>query len=201
MLLYGLILVLIAGKLLGGQFGKLAQLQLRSGYWLLGLVLIQVCGIFWRQQNLLAGSLLIIASYLGLIAFVIRNRSLPGMYLVLAGIMLNFLVITANGGAMPVTQEALASIGRASRVTAVQPAGAGADAGEAAQVVDSSKGSVTAEPQLLFLGDVIVVPLPGAFATALSVGDLCISLGLSWLILKTMQIKLLTGRPWKVVTG
>lgn len=199
MLLYGLILVLIAGKLLGGQFGKLVQLQLRSGYWLLGLVLIQVCGIFWRQQNLLGGSLLIVISYLGLIAFVVRNRSLPGMYLVLAGICLNFLVISANGGAMPVTQQALESIGRASRVTAVQPAGAGP--GAAAQVVDSSKGSVTAEPQLLFLGDVIVVPLPGALATALSVGDLFLSLGLSWLILKTMQIKPLSARPWKTVTG
>jgi hypothetical protein len=99
---------------------------------------------------------------------------------------------------MPVTQQALESIGRSSRVAAVQTT----ELNGTSQVVDSSKGSVAAAPQLLFLGDVIVVPLPGALATALSVGDLFISLGLSWLILKTMQITPLAGRkPWKAITG
>jgi len=196
MLVYWLILVLVAGKVMGGQFNRLAQLQLRSSYWLIALVLVQVTGILWRQQNLVAGSLLIVFSYLGLITFVLRNRALPGMYLILAGISLNFLVITLNGGAMPVTQQTLESIGRSSRVAAVESAGSG----EVNGVVDSSKGSVSAAPQLMFLGDVIVVPLPGGLASALSLGDLCISLGLSWLVLKTMQISLL-NRPLKTITS
>lgn len=197
MLLYWLIFVLVAGKVMGGQFTRLAQLQLRSGYWLAGLVLIQVAGIFWRQQNLLVGSILIVISYLGLITFALRNRRLPGMYLILAGIGLNFLVITLNGGAMPITQQTLESIGRSSRVAAVQTG----EVTETSQVVDASKGSINSTPQLLFLGDVIVVPLPGGLATALSLGDLFISFGISWLVLKTMQITPLNKRPWKIITG
>src|SRR5512146_1856924 len=45
------------------------------------------------------------ASLIAFLAFVWVNRRLPGMPLLLAGLMLNLVVMAANGGWMPITPE------------------------------------------------------------------------------------------------
>src|SRR5690242_18702582 len=102
MLLYWILVVTGAGKLMGGQFKNLAQLQLRGGWWLLAVVLVQLGGLLLRQNLAWLGAALVIASYAGLLFITWINRRLPGVPLVIVGIALNFLVITANGGAMPI---------------------------------------------------------------------------------------------------
>jgi hypothetical protein len=189
MLLYWILVVTGAGKLMGGQFKNLAQLQLRGGWWLLAVVLVQLGGLLLRQNLAWLGAALVIASYAGLLFITWINRRLPGVRLVIVGIALNFLVITANGGAMPITYEALEAIGRTHQLGVAPEA---SSPGEA-QLVSGSKDSVSSTPNLIFLGDVIVVPLPGKMASAISFGDVLISAGIGWLILWRMRRTIAPG--------
>lgn len=174
---------------MGGQFKNLAQLQLRGGWWLLAVVLVQLGGLLLRQNLAWLGAALVIASYAGLLFITWINRRLPGVRLVIVGIALNFLVITANGGAMPITYEALEAIGRTHQLGVAPEA---SSPGEA-QLVSGSKDSVSSTPNLIFLGDVIVVPLPGKMASAISFGDVLISAGIGWLILWRMRRTIAPG--------
>jgi hypothetical protein len=157
---------------LGGKFSSLARLELKGGRWLVLALLMQFSGLFVlreRWPQLAAG--LVIGAFAILLTLCWHNRALPGMPFFLAGIFLNFLVISAKGGVMPTTFEALNSIGRSSElVTTSSPA---------QQNVTYSKTAVSTEERLLFLGDVIVVPLPGRFASAISLGDILIGLGIA----------------------
>src|SRR4051794_14908418 len=75
-----------------------------------------------------------IASYLLLLAFAFANRRIPGVAIAAGGGLLNFLVITLNGGVMPANPDTLASF-------------QGADThGEFAN------SQILAHPKLLFLG-------------------------------------------------
>jgi hypothetical protein len=201
MLLYILLIVLAAGKLRGGQVTNLAQLKIRHKWLLFTALLAQVVAIIFRPQLSGFDALLFILSYLGLLIFCLYNLYLPGMKLVMAGVFLNFLVITVNGGAMPISLENLEAIGRGHQAVAA-PAQAGSG-GAATQIVQAGKDSIGASPNLGFLGDVIVLPLPFKLATALSVGDVVLTVGLSWLILQTMFKRsgpeIIPGVPQKVV--
>ena len=197
MLPYLFVGVLVVSKVLGGQFTRLTRLKIRDGYWLLGALAVQLGAILFRPQAPTLGAILFIFSYLGLIAFCLRNRHICGMALILAGICLNFVVIGLNGGSMPISAQTLQTIGRGQRLEtpAVQ---VGVPATQApAQLVKVSKDAVNEMPTLALLGDVIVLPFPGQFATAISFGDVLIFLGISWLILKTMQITAFSKLDWK----
>jgi hypothetical protein len=212
MILYWLILSLLAARVLGGRFSKLAHLKIRAGYLLTGLVIAQIGAILLRPQYPLFGGILFILTYFGLLLISWQNRKLPGMLLILTGIFLNFAVITVNGGAMPISQKTLERIGRASEVTNLTtPSWGGGNSGYPGEapsqnqpgIVHNSKDSVSATALLPFLGDVIVLPLPGRLASALSPGDLMIGLGLSWLVLKIMQARVafLTGFGWRKLSA
>jgi hypothetical protein len=108
-------------------------------------------------------------TYLALVVFLWINRRLPGVRLLLAGALLNFAVILANGGYMPVTVEALARSGHLDRQVA-----------RGGQVfVTGSKDKVLAESQvrLGYLGDIFSLPLPPPLGSSYSAGDLLIALG------------------------
>src|SRR6476659_9400534 len=110
MLPYLLVGVLVASKVLGGQFTGLTRLKIRNGYWLLGALVVQLAAILFRPQVPTLAAILFILSYVGLIAFCLRNRHISGMVLILAGICLNFLVIGLNGGSMPISEQTLQTI-------------------------------------------------------------------------------------------
>lgn len=116
---------------------------------------------------------LILTSYSLLVYGLVRNSHLQSLRLVLLGVILNMLVIAANGGRMPVDPRAA----QASRVN-IESVLAGA---EAKHVVAGP------ETRLSFLGDVIPVPL---VRRVISVGDIAISLGLFLLIQDLMGRRL-----------
>lgn len=189
MLLYWLPLVIFICALLGGRVSNLAfdRLQIRKS-WLAALaVLFQVVAVvFARQLSHELAGLLLISGYCFLLVVGWLNRHLAGMRLLLLGFALNFLVITANGGVMPTTLHTIESTGRVQNLTT--PLADQTASTATVNPLEYSKAGLVAEPKLLFLGDIIVVPLPGRLASALSVGDLIIALGLVWFCYQTMQV-------------
>ena len=118
---------------------------------------------------LLLTPLVVIATYVVLVGWLLLNRSTPGIPMVLAGAILNLTVIAANGGYMPVTQEALARSGHEDRIL-IQD-GRSYVAGSKDVVLESD------ETVLLPLSDVLTIPQEFPLAANFSVGDVLIAVG------------------------
>lgn len=144
---------------------------------LLQLPLVQAWGgAGWR-------SVLFLASFALLFLFCALNWRYAGARLLLAGFGLNCLVVVANGGFMPISQEAVASL-HPGTTAADWPAGT---------LRQGSKDVVLPadEIRLRFLSDAIIVPPPFPLPTAFSAGDLVILAGfavLFWQALTTTSV-------------
>ncbi|HEY5982936.1 MAG TPA: DUF5317 domain-containing protein [Anaerolineales bacterium] len=107
------------------------------------------------------------------LVFVWLNRRLPGMFVVLAGLVLNLAVITANGGWMPISPET------ASRLP-------GGSAPEAAAVgTRLGEKDVLLRPEdtrLEFLADRNLIPDLFGYRAAFSIGDVFVAAGAFWLL-------------------
>lgn len=107
-----------------------------------------------------------------LVVFAATNIQAPGFLLILVGLALNLLVIGANHG-MPVTARALRDSGQTSTITDLIAHG-------------GAKHHLAGHATVLSpLGDVIAVPEP--IGQAISVGDICVHLGVGWFIVAGMQ--------------
>jgi hypothetical protein len=71
-------------------------------------ILLQLIAIFFDLGSDLPHRILFLTSYVLLIGFVIANWRRPGIVILGAGLLLNFIVIAANGGLMPTTPEVYA---------------------------------------------------------------------------------------------
>ena len=112
-------------------------------------------------------------SLLGFLAFVWLNRRLPGMPILLIGLMLNLAVISSNGGWMPISPE-----------TASQLPGGGEP--ESA-VLGSRFGQkdvllLPQQTRLEFLSDRFLIPAWVHYPTAFSLGDVLVAAGTFWLL-------------------
>lgn len=113
------------------------------------------------------GGLLYILSLLLVVAFTWLNRRVPGVPLIGLGLLMNALVITANGGQMPVDPGQLAAIGQLEEMQ------------ETERIGEWSTFAVMKEgTRLSFLGDRIPIPMPFKEPTILSLGDLAIAAGI-----------------------
>lgn len=185
-ILLWLFVVIAVGKAFGGQISKLAQLKLRAVWALPIITAVQLLGFTLHQPLPWLSPVLVITSYLALLLLGWLNRRIAGMPLILVGLALNFAVISANGGTMPITREALEAIGRTQNLVAAPPA----NNEPSSLTVAGSKDSVRSEAPLLFLGDVIIIPLPGRLASAISLGDLWLASGITCLVIAVMRVPL-----------
>ncbi len=108
-------------------------------------------------------------SYVLLLLFFVANFRYRPLRLLFLGFLLNLLPILFNGGYMPITPEAMASLHPATT----------ADQWVSGLVRPGSKDIVLAatEARLGFLGDVFVVGPPFPLPTAFSLGDILIFFG------------------------
>ena len=105
-----------------------------------------------------------------LILTVWLNRSTPGFLVLGVGLLLNTIVILANGGHMPASLQALQGAGIATSQAAF----------EAGRTANSS---VMNDSTLFwFLGDVFWVPQTLPLANVFSIGDVFIALGAIWFV-------------------
>ncbi|HVQ90603.1 MAG TPA: DUF5317 domain-containing protein, partial [Mycobacteriales bacterium] len=180
LVLVTLVLAVLVGWALGGRLSHLEQLPYRSLPLLGGALVAMLGGTLLALAGLpprpTQGLGLAVAAGLTL-TFCLRSRAVAGLGLVSAGLLLNALVILANGG-MPVSAAASLRAG-------LDPAAAAA--GPRHQPED---GSTRLRP----LGDVIPVPLP-ARPEVVSVGDLLGAAGLAQLIVSAMLLGHRPGRP------
>jgi hypothetical protein len=151
---------ILVSYLRGGRISRIADAELRHG-WLLFLgLLLQLAVDALTVRDLLgqpAGYLLLLASQLLVLVWVLVNWWRPGMLLVALGLVMNALVIGANG-AMPVSQDAIDALG-IGEVT-VHP---------------GKHELMTDETRFGWLAD--VHPLP-PLRTIVSVGDVVLAAGL-----------------------
>ena len=174
LLLAVVLLSVFLGYLFGGRLDRLEALRPR--WW--GLVILGLGIQFVHLPNGVTGTDLVIRtavlalSYSLLLTFALVNIRMPGMFLVVIGLACNMTVIVVNGG-MPASTQALIDSGQEDVVAYVREQGA------------DKHHLLTDDDRLTFLADVIAVPQP--IGQAVSVGDILVYAGLTWLIVATMR--------------
>lgn len=170
---------LLIGLLAGGRLSNLPSLRLRWPWLVLvGLVVqLLIFPLFSERPLLPYGTVpLHVLSYVLVFAFLVVNLRVRPLLLIGAGAGLNLLAIALNGGRMPASATALARaglVGTAEQLTA---------AGTHGNVLLMSEGT-----RLNALGDWLYLPQWIPFATAFSVGDVAIMIGIAWLIVRGMR--------------
>ncbi len=176
-LLVGVGLAFLLALILGGRPARLAQARFRASWLVLVALALQILifSRWWQEHSGLGATTapLYIVSMLLLVVAVWLNRRVPGMALLGVGLLLNTAVITANGGHMPASFQALQTAGL------LEP---GASF-ETLRVTNSSL--ITENTPLWFLGDIFAIPHPFPLANVFSLGDILIAAGASWFILAT----------------
>lgn len=166
---------LLAGLLRARWQNKAWQAPELKHVWLVVVAFLPQLVVFylpgWRAHlpdSIVAACL--VGSQVGLLAFCLLNRRQNGMLILAGGLVLNLLVIVANGGFMPLSTETAAQLipGRLlSGLKVGSPLGAG------------SKDILLAPGQIVFpwLADRFVLPGPFPYRFAFSIGDVFIGVG------------------------
>ena len=128
----------------------------------------------WIPDILAAASLLI--SLVLLLVFAWTNRNLAGMWLLMAGLVLNLAVILANGGFMPISPATAARLIPADAVEAMH---VGSRFGFGKDVL-----LLPEDTRLAWLSDRFLLPAWFFYHVAFSLGDIFIASGIFWLLLR-----------------
>ena len=172
-LLVVLAFALVVGLLRGGKLSPMIDLPLKLGWLALPAFAIQVYLVHFPAErggglfSLRAGVLIL--SYVLLFIVVWKNRRLDGMWIIGLGLLLNFLVMVANGGFMPVTPEALTQAGYTSLASSLE---SGVRVGRSKNIL-LTKG----ETRLWVLSDIFVLPRSFPLTRVFSPGDIVIAIG------------------------
>lgn len=178
-----LLLAVLAGLLVGvvrARYRK-CKLQIPKLIWI-GLVplafALQIIALrLWPSWNNPADWVVpvgLVSSQLILLGFAWLNRRQPGFWLLGLGLALNFIVIVANGGLMPISPETISQITQ-------DHSAAGWEIG---QRFRNSKDIVlnASDTRLGIFSDRFVLPDWVPYRVAFSMGDLLIGLGAFWLM-------------------
>jgi hypothetical protein len=171
-----IVLAVLLGYLLGGRLSRFENLRInRWGLAILGAVLTAIANLFPALSigpipDTVVGPILLALSYFLLAVFLISNRWIPAGYVMIAGLLLNLVVVVANGG-MPVRAEAITTSG-----------------GDPAVLQDATVGKhhlMSDDDVLWHVGDVIGVPEP--IGVVLSPGDVLLYGGMVYSIVQIMR--------------
>lgn len=178
MILESLVASLITAKCRKGKFENLARIKIKGWYLFILAALIKFAALY-LEANPVQGITPIVnkhfmyiysLSYILIFAGLLLNFGMNSIKFILIGAFLNFLVITANGGQMPVSIEALKIAGLSDQFHITHTA-------------------VTEYTKLEILADIIPIPKLYPLAKVLSIGDLLIVLGVFLFIQEMMVIR------------
>lgn len=188
-LLAALLLGLLAGAALARGLRRPYRLPDPGHLWLvpaafLPQLLVVYLPVGREMEPVSAAALALPVSLVVFLIFVWVNRRIPGMPVVLVGLVLNLLVITANGGWMPV-----------SPATAGQLPG-GASPSEATPGIRVGDKDILLRPEdtrLELLADRFLLPGWLGYRAAYSLGDVFAAAGAFWLFASPPIISNLNG--------
>ncbi len=169
-ILYALVAGIVVGLATGGRLSAIAEIRFRwaplivVGF--LGQVVLFSDAVASRVGD--AGPILYVATTLLVVVAVLRNLDLPGLPLIVLGAACNMAAIITNGGFMPATPEALASLGKTAPTI-------------------YSNSAVVASPNLPVLIDRFALPRWVPFANVFSVGDVLLAAGVFVLLVVVMR--------------
>lgn len=170
---------MVIGKIRGGTFRNLGMLTIRRVELILAALIIEVAlvavGFEGVEPVVRFAPYIYAVSYLCLFAAIWVNLRIPGMPIIGLGNLLNFIVIFANGGHMPVSRWATEVAGTAGTLAAVE-------SGRALTYT-----ILTDSTRLSFLADIIPIPRPYPIQRVVSIGDLIMAIGVFILIQYAMK--------------
>ncbi len=173
-LLAALIVGLLVGWGAARRRGQPYQAPDLISLWLVPVALLpQMLAVYLPAPKGPAGSWFAVALPLSLILFLIFiwiNRRLPGMPLLLAGLLLNLLVIAANGGWMPISPETASHL----------PGGFDAVTGGRFGLKDILL--LPQDTRFELLADRFLFPGWFPYQVAFSLGDILVAAGVFWLL-------------------
>jgi len=166
-----LIFALIIGLVMKGKITNLGRLNFRYVYIIFLAYLIQVGIDFAALRYTFRGyPYLHIISYLLLFFALYKNRLIPGIRYILGGTAMNFAVIAANGGRMPVRADVIPD--------------------KLAEILATAQGGthvlMNESTRLAFLADIFYISLPYQHML-ISMGDIIIDLGILVLVVRGMR--------------
>ncbi|QNB45817.1 hypothetical protein BR63_05520 [Thermanaerosceptrum fracticalcis] len=169
------VLGLLMGLLMGGRIKNLGRLPLRGTGWFILLGVIEASMQFTQtpERQFLYKSLIMFAGAL-MMLLLWANRHIPGVKLSLIGLFLNFLVMAANGGRMPVSQWAAVISGQSDYLP------------ELLSDISARHVIIGSATKLVLLADIIPLPPPYPFPRVLSIGDVILFAGIIRIIIKGM---------------
>lgn len=173
-LLWAVGIGIVVGFIRRGRLARLGQLNLRAVGLILAALVIQFLIFPLGSRGPLVGVgtvSLHLLSYALLAAFIALNRRYPEFLIMGAGLALNLIVIAANGGYMPASATALSRAGLGGAAAALE---AGVRQGNTTLMGDATR--------LNFLGDFLSLPAGVPLASAFSIGDVVLALGLAILL-------------------
>ncbi|MGM7702998.1 DUF5317 domain-containing protein [Pseudalkalibacillus sp. Hm43] len=173
----GILLSIIVGLLRKGNFKGIADLNIKFG-WVFPLLLVFQILIFLYQGqvdliNRISGFLFIMVYIIGIFLLWLNRKLGIGVQLILIGVVLNFIVMIANDGRMPVSLDA-------AKVLAPSYSQA---------LTQDNYGKHTAlnsETHIGFLGDIIPISDPYPRDQVISIGDIIMNIGIFLFIQKLM---------------
>jgi len=117
---------------------------------------------------------IVVVSQLLLLTFIVRNASLPGFPLLGLGLAFNFLVILLNGGMMPISPEVVSKLAPGAFLSGIP---VGSRYGFSKDII-----LPRADTSLWILSDVLLLPVWFPHRSAISIGDVFISVGIVWFL-------------------
>ena len=184
MLIETILAAIIVGFVSGGNFAYLGNTKVKY----INLIFVSVAirylptfmniGVF-RNFSILkevVSPFFFNLSYFLIILVLILNIEHKLLNLVLAGSIMNLLVVISNGGYMPVSEAALRR-------------GGYSFSGVTGEFLDMNHIISSETTKFYYLGDIILVPPPYPFPQLLSIGDLFLCLGIFLFIVVNMNRK------------
>jgi hypothetical protein len=182
-LVESIVLAVIFGLLLGGRFKILEKINFKGLYFIFLSFLIEYLAGYiisrgnpiysqWVIENTLIIQILV---YVLLGAFFLSNFEFLGIKFIAAGSFLNFLVIVANRGLMPVKTDLAMMLGYYDSVKTLSTG-----------AVFGHKAMEISQDVLLSLADIIDIPKPYFFPKTISAGDILIGFGAFFIIFLNM---------------
>ena len=131
--------------------------------------------VSWMHVNSKLAAVVLVGSQFALLWFAWANRSKPAFWLLGIGLLLNMVVIVANGGLMPITPETVAHLSKAEPGFIWQ---VGERLGTGKDIVLNAEAT-----RLWFLSDrFLLLPDDLGYQVAFSIGDVVIACGAFWLL-------------------